>query len=168
VIYLGTFSKVLFPALRLGYMVVPSALIEAFITAQRAANIRLPTLEQAALATFMQEGHFARHIRRMRALYAERGSILRDYASRYLGDMLTIERPVAGLHLVGWLPEGVHDGEMARQAERYHITAPALSAYRLQSTGRGGVLLGYASLTESEIKDGMQRLAQAWEHYRLP
>jgi GntR family transcriptional regulator/MocR family aminotransferase len=162
VLYLGTFSKVLFPALRLGYLVIPPLLVDAFVTALRAANVFLPMLEQAVVATYMREGYFARHIHRMRSLYAKRGSILRDCARYYLGDVLTIERPSAGLHLVGWLQEGTDDREMARNAERQSIIAPPLSAYRMESTGRGGVLLGYASCTEREIEEGIQHLARAW------
>lgn len=162
VLYLGTFSKVLFPALRLGYLVVPPLLVDAFVTAQRAANVSLPTLEQAVVATYMREGYFARHIHRMRSLYAKRGSILRDCARYHLGDVLTIERPAAGLHLVGWLPEGIDDREMAHKAERQSIIAPPLSAYRMESTGRGAVLLGYASCTEREIEEGILLLTQVW------
>jgi GntR family transcriptional regulator/MocR family aminotransferase len=88
---------------------------------------------------------------------------LRDCARRYLGDVLTIERPAAGLHLVGWLPEGIDDRVMAHKAEQQHVIASPLSAYRTESTGRGGVLLGYASCTEREIEEGMQRLARAWD-----
>ncbi|GHO51326.1 PLP-dependent aminotransferase family protein [Ktedonospora formicarum] len=162
VLYLGTFSKVLFPALRLGYIVVPPTLVNAFVTAQRTVNALPPTLEQAALAMYMREGHFARHIRRMRLLYARRGNILRDCARHFLGDMLTIEQPAAGLHLVGWFPEGIDDREMACNAERYGITALPLSAYRIEEKGRNGVLLGYSSWTEREIEEGMQSLARAW------
>jgi GntR family transcriptional regulator/MocR family aminotransferase len=76
--------------------------------------------------------------------------------------VLTIERPAAGLHLVGWLREGTDDRDMARQAERQHVIVSPLSAYRMESTGRGGILLGYASWTEREIEKGVQRLTRAW------
>ena len=162
VLYLGTFSKVLFPALRLGYLVVPPSLIDTFVTALCTANSFLPTLEQAAVATYMREGDFARHIRRMRSLYAKRGNLLRDCAERSLGEMLTIERPADGLHLVGWLREGSDDRDMASKAERQRVIVSPLSAYHMEPTGRGGVLLGYASWTEREIEEGVQHLARAW------
>ncbi|QBD74916.1 PLP-dependent aminotransferase family protein [Ktedonosporobacter rubrisoli] len=162
VLYLGTFSKVLFPALRLGYLVVPPSLVDAFVAALRTANVFLPILEQAAVATYMREGNFARHIRRMRSLYAKRGNFLWDCARSSLGEVLTIERPAAGLHLVGWLPKSTDDREMARKAERQRIIVSPLSAYRMEPTGRGGVLLSYASWTEREIEEGVQRLARAW------
>jgi GntR family transcriptional regulator / MocR family aminotransferase len=162
VLYLGTFSKVLFPALRLGYLVVPPSLIDTFVTALCTANSFLPTLEQAAVATYMREGDFARHIRRMRSLYAKRGNLLRDCAERSLGEMLTIERPADGLHLVGWLREGTDDRDMASKAERQRVIVSPLSAYHMEPTGRGGVLLGYASWTEREIEEGVQHLARAW------
>ena len=162
VLYLGTFSKVLFPALRLGYLVVPPLLVDTFVTALRAANIFLPTLEQAAVATYMREGYFARHIRRMRALYAKRGNFLRDCASHFLGEVLTIEQPAAGLHLVGWLRADTDDRDMARKGEKQGIIVSPLSAYRMESTGPGGVLLGYASWSEREIEEGVQHLVRAW------
>ncbi len=114
----------------------------------------------------MREGGFAHHIRRMRSLYAKRGNLLQDCAERSLREVLTIERPAAGLHLVGWLREGTDDRDMARQAERQHMIVSPLSAYRMESTGRGGVLLGYASWTEREIEEGVQCLAQAWNARR--
>jgi GntR family transcriptional regulator/MocR family aminotransferase len=163
VIYLGTFSKVLFPALRLGYIVAPPAVVDTFIAARQVADIHPPVLEQVALAAFMADGHFARHIRRMRGLYAERGEALKASAERYLGETLTIERPTAGLHLVGWLPPGSDDREMARIATSHDIDTLPLSAYRMESSNEAsGILLGYASFTESEINDGMRRLAEAW------
>jgi GntR family transcriptional regulator/MocR family aminotransferase len=110
----------------------------------------------------MREGCFARHIRRMRALYAKRGNLLRDCVRSALGEVLTIERPAAGLHLVGWLREGTDDRDMARAAERQRIIVSPLSAYRMEPTGRSGVLLGYASWTEREIEESAQRLARAW------
>jgi GntR family transcriptional regulator/MocR family aminotransferase len=166
VIYLGTFSKVLFPALRLGYIVAPPALVDAFVAARRGVDLHPAALEQAALAAFIADGHFTRHIRRMRALYAERGEYMRTCAARYLGDALLVEHPHAGLHVVGWLPERTDDRELARNAARHGVDTFPLTAYRLASAGRSGLLLGYAAFTEQEITAGMQRLAHAWSDVR--
>lgn len=106
VVYVGTFSKVLFPALRLGYVVAPDALIDAFARMQALVNRQIPTLDQAVLADFILDGHFARHIRRMRQLYAARQAALVEAVRRDLGDVIEVRSAEAGLHVVGWLPPG--------------------------------------------------------------
>src|SRR6266487_1843867 len=116
VVYLGTFSKVLFPALRVGYLVVPPELVEAFTAACRFTGAQVPLLEQAALADFMTAGHFGRHVRRMRALYARRGAALIRAVRRHAGDLLEVRSAYAGLHLVGWLSPGVDDRAAAERA----------------------------------------------------
>ena len=161
VIYLGTFSKVLFPALRLGYMVVPPDLIEVFTNARGLASRFSPTIEQAVLADFINEGHFARHIRRMRALYAERQEILLDAAARDLTGLLEVRPDPAGIHLVGRLPAGVDDADASRAAAAVGIDAQPLSAFRLKRGGRGGLLLGYAAYDERQIRHGVRQLAAA-------
>jgi GntR family transcriptional regulator/MocR family aminotransferase len=161
VIYLGTFSKVLLPALRLGYMIVPPDLIEAFVAARALADRHSPALDQAALADFISEGHFARHIRRMRGLYAERQALLVDTATRELAGLLDVRRVEAGMHLVGWLPEGVDDVTASQRAASHRVGAPPLSSYGLRPLRRGGLLLGYTAVGDGEIREGVQRLATA-------
>jgi GntR family transcriptional regulator / MocR family aminotransferase len=161
VIYLGTFSKVLFPALRLGYMVVPPDLVDAFAAARALVDCHSPVLDQATLADFISAGHFARHIRRMRALYAERQALLVDAARHELSGLLEVFSAEAGMHLVGWLPEGVDDVEASRRAAAYGVGAPPLSMYSLRPLRRGGLLLGYTAVGDREIRDGVQRLAKA-------
>lgn len=161
VIYLGTFSKVLFPALRLGYMIVPPDLVDAFAAARALVDRHSPTLDQAALADFISDGHFARHIRRMRALYAERQAILVEAATHELSGTLDVHSAEAGMHLVGWLPEGVDDVEASRRAAANGVAAPPLSMYSLQLLRRGGLLLKYTAVGEKEIREGVQRLAKA-------
>ncbi len=161
VIYLGTFSKVLFPALRLGYMVVPPDLIEVFTNARGLASRFAPTIEQAVLADFINEGHFARHIRRMRALYAERQAVLLDAAARELAGLLELRPDHAGIHLVGFLPMGVDDEAASRAAADAGITVQPLSAFRYKRGGRGGLLLGYAGYNERQIRAGIRQLAAA-------
>src|SRR4051794_27308303 len=137
-IYLGTFSKVLFPSLRLGYLVVPADLVAAFVAARALADRHPPSIEQAALADFITEGHFARHIRRTRALYAERQAALLAAADRELAGLIELPPAEAGMHLVGWLPPGANDAEASYCAARAGVDAPALSAYALEPVSRGG------------------------------
>jgi GntR family transcriptional regulator/MocR family aminotransferase len=167
VIYLGTFSKVLFPALRLGYMIVPPDLVDAFATARALVDRHSPAVDQAALADFINAGHFARHIRRMRALYAERQALLVDAARHELSGLLEVHSAEAGMHLVGWLPAGVDDVEASRRAAAYGVGAPPLSMYSLRPLRRGGLLLGYTAVGDREIRDGVQRLAKALHTFKL-
>src|SRR5207247_1668827 len=110
------FSKALFPALRLGYLVVPAQLVEEFDRARSALDLHPPTHAQAVVADFLTEGHFARHVRRMRTLYGERQEALVKAARRALGDWLEVAPADTGLQLVGWLAEGLDDRAVARAA----------------------------------------------------
>ncbi|HYM69620.1 MAG TPA: PLP-dependent aminotransferase family protein [bacterium] len=161
VIYLGTFSKVLFPSLRLGYVVAPPGLVNAVVAARALVDRECPTVEQAVLAEFIAEGHFARHIRRMRTLYAERQQALLDAADRELRGLLDIRPSEAGMHLVGWLPQGIDDRRAAARAAACGVEAPALSAYRITPSPRGALLLGYTCAPSAEIRAAVSRLAAA-------
>ena len=159
VIYIGTFSKVLFPALRLGYLVVPTDLIDTFGAALAHTACHPPLINQAVLADFMTEGHFARHIRRMRGLYEERQAVLIRCAERELDQLLEVRPARAGMHLIGWLPRGVNDQAIARQAAQAGIDVRPLSFYCLEAKLGAGLLLGYTGIPEAEIQLGVQRLA---------
>ena len=161
VLYVGTFSKILFPALRLGYLVVPPDLIEAFVAARELTDRHPPTVDQAVLADFIAEGHFLRHLRRMRALYAERQAALVDAAARELPGLLDVNPAAAGMHLVGWLPEGTDDREASRRAAALGVEAPPVSLYGSVPGQRGGLMLGYAAVGETEMRGGVRRLAKA-------
>jgi GntR family transcriptional regulator/MocR family aminotransferase len=167
VIYSGTFSKVLFPALRLGYLVVPRDLIEAFVTARLFADMHPPLLEQAVLTEFMTEGHFARHIRRMRMLYAERQAALVE-AARQLSDWLDVRPSEAGMHLLGWLPGGSDDQAIVQLAERHQVITHPLSCYYMEPSEQRALLLGYASVPIPAIREGVRRLATALAQANLP
>jgi GntR family transcriptional regulator/MocR family aminotransferase len=161
VIYIGTFSKVLFPSMRLGYLVVPPDLVNAFIAMRSRIDIHPPTLEQVVLADFIAEGHFARHIRRMRHIYAERQAVLVEAAARDLRGLLEVKEAEAGMHLMGWLPDGADDEVASARALAHGVLAHPVSPLHAGPPSRPGLLLGYAAATPQEIRQGARRLATA-------
>lgn len=161
VIYIGTFSKVLIPALRLGYLVAPVALVDGFIAARRFTDAHLPLLEQMALADFMTEGHFARHLRRMRLLYQERRDALIGALTRDLGDVLEVGASEAGMHLVAWLPVGMSVRAVAHQASTHGQRLLPVIASAPQESRREGLLLGFANDSPDELQAGVRVLASA-------
>ncbi len=162
VIYVGSFSKVLFPAVRVGYLVLPPDLVEPFVTARALALGHGSLIEQAVVADFIAEGHFTRHLRRMRGLYAERQAALVEAAKRDLAGRLDVRGTETGIHLVGWLPEGTDDRPIAQRAAAAGIIARPVSSFRTGTIGRPGLVLGFAAVRPPEIRDAMQRLAAAF------
>lgn len=159
VIYIGTFSKVLFPALRMGYIVAPHDLVDAFTAALALVNRCLPILPQAVLTDFFVEGHFARHVRRMRTLYAERQAYLVEMVQQELAGRLEIGPAEAGLHLLARLID--YDDRLAstRLAEN-GIHAPSLASYAVRPQPFPGLVLGYAPLKEPQIRHGVETMAR--------
>jgi GntR family transcriptional regulator/MocR family aminotransferase len=160
VIYMGSFSKVLFPGLRLGYVVIPSTLIEAFGAVRHFLDYSSHYLEQAVLADFMTEGHFERHIRRTRAVYFERQGVLVEAVTRELDGRMRVSPADAGLSLVGWLPDRSSDTTVAEMARRHTVDVWPLSAFSMRDLAPG-LILGYAGLSDVEIQDGVLRLRAA-------
>ncbi len=158
VIYVGTFSKVLFPALGIGYLILPPALVNAFETVRAFINIHPPILEQMVLTDFMVEGHFMRHLRRMRNLYAERRAALLEAAREI---PLEIHPPEAGIHCVGWLPDGMDELALAREASAQGVDLVPVSNFSIEPLTRKGVILGYSEYSVEQIKDGIRRIAMA-------
>ena len=117
VIFSGSFSKVLFPSLRLGYLVLPSDLVERFAAAKTILNRHAPPFEQTVLCDFIVEGHFGRHLRRMREVYAERLSALMESARRRLKGLLELSSVEAGLQTVGWLQQGIDSRAAGEQQQ---------------------------------------------------
>src|SRR6202453_1985688 len=155
VIYVGTFSKVMFPALRLGYMVVPEDLVDAFSAVREATAQFSSTLYQAVMTDFIREGHFARHIRKMRMLYLERRTALVEGIRSQMSGKLEVIGTEAGMHLVAMLPAGVSDVALSKKAGEMGIAAMPLSACYLKPPVRGGVILGYGGTDERPIRDGL-------------
>ena len=158
VIYVGTFSKVMFPALRLGYLVVPRDLVPAFYGARDAADNFSSTLYQAVMTDFIREGHFARHIRKMRALYTERRTALLQAIHGQLNDKLEVIGTEAGMHLVALLPPGVDDVALSIKAAENGVSARPLSPCYASPPARGGLILGYGGADVQEIIEGVRRL----------
>jgi GntR family transcriptional regulator/MocR family aminotransferase len=158
VIYIGTFSKVLFPALRLGYIVIPADLVARFAAVREAMDIFPPALYQAALADFIAEGPYGRHIRRTRQLYRERRSALADALKDQLGAELQVLGSEAGMHLVAALAHGSPDRRISMEAARQGLWAMPLSACYLGATVRPGLVLGYGGTDAAEIPDAVRRL----------
>ncbi|MGD0213265.1 MAG: PLP-dependent aminotransferase family protein [Terriglobales bacterium] len=158
VVYIGTFSKVLFPSLRLGYVVIPSDLMERFLPIRRAMDLGPPTFYQEVLAEFIGEGHFARHIRRMRVLYRERRSALVNSLHEELGSRVEVLGSEAGMHLVVTLPKGSRDVEIAERAARQNLWMWALSPAYLGAAAQPGLILGFGSASLAEIPRAVSKL----------
>jgi GntR family transcriptional regulator/MocR family aminotransferase len=163
VIYVGTFSKVMFPALRVGYLVVPKDLVPAFSAARDAADVFSATLYQLVLTDFVREGHFARHIRRMRMLYMERRQTLVQAIREQMGDRLEVIGVEAGMHVVVMLPRGINDVAISRRAAQLGVSATPLSTCYANPCTRGGLILGYGGTSARQIHDGVSRLKQSLE-----
>jgi GntR family transcriptional regulator/MocR family aminotransferase len=164
VAYVGSFSKALFPPLRVGFVVLPQHLVQPFVAAKWLADRQTATLDQQVLSDFIVEGHFERHLRRMRRLYQARRDTLLAAIRTHLGDTMTPGGDGAGLHLVGWLSPGVDAVALSEAAAALGVAAPPLDPYYLGTTRRPGLMLGYAALDEARIIEGVQRLARAARH----
>lgn len=162
VIYIGTLSKVLFPSLRLGYLIVPEALVPALAALKFLMDRHAPTFEQEVLADFITEGHFERHVRRARARNASRRAVMLDTFREVLGDRIEIVGENAGIHMVVWLhgmpARGMGD-LIARAADR-GLGIYSVAPHYVEPPATAGLLLGYGCLTEREIRDGVRLLAE--------
>jgi GntR family transcriptional regulator/MocR family aminotransferase len=161
VIYIGTLNKALFPGLRLGYAVVPRPLIREFVTNRYLMDRQPSTLCQAVLTEFMQQGHFAGHIRRMRVLYREQRDALVAALVRRLGDRLTVEAPDQGMHLVAYTRKGFSDIAMERSARNAGVIVRATSRMYVKAPPRSGLMLGFCGYPRRTIETAVARLAKA-------
>jgi len=163
VLFAGSFSKVLFPALRLGYLVVPADLVDRFAAARSLTTRHLPLLEQTVVCDLITEGHFGRHLRRMRQLYAERLSLLMEGARRHLTGLLEISPVAAGLETIGWLAGGLAGDRVAEAARARDVEVLPLGRFYRGAMARDGLQLGFAALDEREIRRGVHELARVME-----
>lgn len=163
VLFFGTFNKVLFPSLRIAYLVVPSDLVHHFAAALALTRRHAPLLDQAVLCDFITGGHFGRHLRRMRQVYAERLSVLMESARKRLDGLLEISDAEAGLQTAGWLREGIDGESAARAAAARDVEVSPLSRYSRVPLKREGLQLGFAAVDAAEIRRGVRELAIALE-----
>ena len=160
-IYLGTFAKSLYPGLRLGYMVLPPALVKPMTYARSILDGHTPQLDQLTLARFIADGHFAAHVRAMRKVYAVRRDAMAQAVRRHLPHVVTAQLPPGGLQMPCLLHEGREELDTIRLAAQAGIVLPGLSRLYARPPERGGWLLGFAALTPHEIDSGIVRLARA-------
>ena len=151
VIYIGTFSKVLFPSLRLGYLVIPPDLVDRFVAVRRTMDICPSHTLQAVLAQFIREGHFSRHLRKMRLLYSERRSVLMEAIRHEFGTRLEMLGAEAGMHLTVTIGKGLRDYDIAARAAQERLWLWPLSPSYLGRSRRHGFILGYGSTSSAEI-----------------
>jgi GntR family transcriptional regulator/MocR family aminotransferase len=161
VIYIGTFSKVLFPALRLGYLVLPQNLVYVFARAKWLADRQCSLLEQYALTDFITEGHLERHIRRMRSLYDQRRQTLVQSLFSHFGDTVTILGENAGMHLMVKIDTNLSDDEVVQRAAIAGVSIGAAYPQYLKDSPGREFILGYAELNEQQIQEGVKRLSKA-------
>jgi len=159
VIYLGTLSKLLFPSLRLGYAVLPEDLVAPFAAARHLTDRQSPGLTQAIMTEFILGGHFARHLKRMRAHYADRQAFLIEQIARRLGGLVEIQPVESGMYLTAWLPPSWDDRAIAAALAGVGVVTLPLSSLTLAHRRPPGLVLGYAGLGEADIARAIERMA---------
>lgn len=160
VLYIGTFSKVLFPSLRIGYLIVPPTLVDSFARAMQMMFHYSPLVDQAVLCDFISQGHFARHVRRMRSIYAERRLVLDQELQQVFEGALQVDCAAAGMHIMARLAgaNAGRDTDISVAAGRHGLQIHALSTYALRRLGQGGLVLGYGAYTPRELRLGVRKL----------
>ena len=163
VIYIGTLNKALFPGLRIGYAVIPHALLKSFVAARYLMDRQPSTLSQAVVAAFMEEGHFAAHIRRMRLLYRDQRDELVAALKTRLGDDLTVDAPDQGMHLVAFARRGLSDLASERAGREHGVIVRPMSRLYLETKPRSALVLGFSGHPRRTIVPAVERLARAME-----
>jgi GntR family transcriptional regulator/MocR family aminotransferase len=159
VVYLGTFSKILYPSLRLGYAVLPDALVDAYIGARILMDRHPPAADQHVLAAYIEEGHLERHIRRVRGVHAERRACVIDALARHVPPHLAWLQPSdQGMHLVMWLASGIDDRQMVKDAVAAGVALRAVSPLYAQENGPAGLILGFGGFSDQAIDAAASKL----------
>jgi GntR family transcriptional regulator / MocR family aminotransferase len=160
VIYVGTFSKSLFPSLRLGFILSPPSLIDSFRTIMNRLLTGVPTSSQTTVAEFMEEGYFHTHVRRMRRLYAERNDVLCASAKRKLQGLLSVVPASSGLHTIGYLDASLQETRVAVAADARQITVSPISRFTIAPVKSSGLVLGFGGIKPAAIEAGVEVLAE--------
>jgi GntR family transcriptional regulator / MocR family aminotransferase len=166
-IYAGTMSKILYPSLRLGYIVAPEPLVDSFVKARSVMDQHSPAIDQATLARFITEGFFLRHVKRMRKLYSERRDFFIDQFNRLLGDHFILQIPEAGLHLLAWLRCEADFERVARVRTEIRISPTSLSFFCIQAKLNPAFVFAFAAWTPSQIRESLVKLASALKAKRI-
>lgn len=165
VVYVGTFAKILFPAMRLGFMVVPEPIRHSIVSGLSVTGQFAPLLTQAALADFINEGHFTRHLRSTRRLYAERRLTFLEVASRHLGQWLDFRGSDSGIQLVGTFRDAVDDRAVTQALFQQGINVSALSIQYRHGSPRSGLVMGFAAIDRETTEKAMRRTRSVLESY---
>jgi GntR family transcriptional regulator/MocR family aminotransferase len=160
VLYVGTFSRTLFPALRIGYVVAPRPLVSAFIAAKWIADRHTAVLEQETLAEFIACGAYERHLRRTRRANAVRRDALLSAIERHLGDRVSITGNRSGTHIVLWPRAKISEAEIIARASAIGVGIYGIAGYYFKHPSQPGFLVGYANLTVTQIREGIRRLGE--------
>jgi GntR family transcriptional regulator/MocR family aminotransferase len=160
VLYVGTMSKVMFSGLRVGYMVVPEDLVDVFLALRQNIDSHSPSIPEAALADFINEGYLAAHVRRTRLLYEARQNCLLSLLLDKLGDIIMVAPQESGMHLIAYLPPGIKDKEIEQEASRAGMLVRALSGFYNLPTNQTGLLLGFAGTPEKDMPQLVDKLAE--------
>jgi GntR family transcriptional regulator / MocR family aminotransferase len=164
VIYSGTFSKVLYPGLRLAYLVLPSLqMVEEFKKVKAMLDRQSPILDQIILSKFISEGHFLRHLRKMRVLYDERQKIFIDSARELVGDYLTIQPNAAGMNLTGWVSKKIDLQKLKTEIKKHGLVIPFIRDYAMGNFNPRGMVFGYTAFSKYKIRMGLEKLRVCFE-----
>ena len=167
VIYAGTMSKILYPSLRLGYVVAPEALIDALVKIRSTMDQHSSAIDQATLARFITEGFFLSHIKRMRKIYAERRRVFIKHFNELLGDRFTLQVPEGGLNMVAWLKREEDFTTINRVTVQIGVKPSPLSFYCIRATPKPAFVFGFAGWTPAQIRESLMKLASSLQKARI-
>lgn len=160
VIYAGTFSKMMYPEFRLGFLVVPPGLQQQIMVTKYFTDLGTSYLEQAMMASFIEDGHYASHVRRIRKTCYERRTALVNAIQEYLADKMIVQPSDSGVHIVCWLQNGLIGNDVEEKARALGMGILSLSRYYQGDISRQGILIGFANHPAEALVDGIRRLAQ--------